>query len=161
MFSKFWEFLEKNKTLHSGLTALLFITQLAHLYWLFTHVVLFKLTGTSFFDPSPTVNTLLALSDFTEIPALITGSFFYANKLRKDPNHKNLLFLILLNSQWLHLLWITDAVILEQLQGQAPVSLPIWLSWFAIAVDYFELPVIIDSIKEFFASFKKHERNNS
>lgn len=149
MFEKFWSFVEKYKTLHAGLSAALFIIQLIHLYWMFTHIILFRLTGHSYFNPTPLFNTLLAFADYTEVPALITASLLYFSELRQGFNKKAIWFLFLLNSQWLHLFWITDEIIYDQFTGHAAIIIPIWLSWIAISVDYFEVPVIIDTSWKF------------
>ncbi len=147
--------MEDNKTFHSGLTAALFLTQIVHLFWLFTHVILVKLTGNSPIEYSALFNTLLALADYTEIPALISASLLYAGQLKSGFNRKAFFFLLLVNSQWLHLFWVTDEVVFEQFTGSPAVILPVWLSWFAIAVDYFELPVIFDTTKDFIKGLKK------
>lgn len=148
----FWKWYNENLKLNSGVTAGLFLIQLFHLYWLTTHVVLFRLTGVSFFDPNKFWQTFIILADYTEIPALILTSIFYINELRKGFSYKSLLYLILLNTQWLHIFWITDEVVLEQFTGSALVIFPIWLSWIAICVDYLELPVIYDTTKKFVIS---------
>jgi hypothetical protein len=155
MLSKFWKFLEDNKTFHSGLTAALFLTQIVHLFWLFTHVILVKLTGYSPIEYSAFFNTLLALADYTEIPALISASLLYARELKSVFNQKSFWFLLLVNSQWLHLFWITDEVVFEQFTGSPALMLPVWLSWFAIAVDYFELPVIFDTSIQFIKGLRR------
>ena len=100
--------------------------------------------------------------DYTEIPALILSSIFYIGELQKEfnPRHigaswKSILFLILLNSQWLHLFWITDEVVVAQFTGAAAVVLPVWLSWFAILIDYLEVPVIYDTIKKVILSLTR------
>ena len=56
------------------------------------------------------------------------------------------LFLLLLNSQWLHLFWITDEIVLETFTGQALFPIPVWLAWIAISIDYLELPVMYDTV---------------
>lgn len=82
---------------------------------------------------------LLISVDYVEIPALLAASLLYMQDIRQKGVHfKALLFLVLINSQWLHIFWITDELVVG---GQ----LPLWLSWTAIALDYLELPVIIDT----------------
>ena len=56
--------------------------------------------------------------------------------------------MILINSQWLHLFWITDEIIYAQFTGEAAFMIPAWLAWIAISIDYLELPVIYDTIKK-------------
>lgn len=155
MLDKFWQWLERYRTIHIGLSAALFLIQLFHLYWLFTHIVLFRLTGHSYYNPNLILQTFLILADYTEIPALISTSFLYLSELRQGFKIKNILFLFLLNSQWLHLFWITDEVIYNAFTGHAAIIIPAWLSWVAIAVDYFELPVIYDTIKQLLLLSKK------
>ena len=150
MITRFWQWYNKNHLLNSGITAGIFAFQLFHLYWLTTHVVLHGLIGKSFFDPSAILTTIIAVVDYTEIPAIIIASLFYINELRLKFSWKGFTYLILLNSQWLHLFWITDEVVIQQFTGTAPIILPIGLSWFAIIIDYFELPVIYDTLKKFF-----------
>ena len=123
------------------ITASLFIVQLIHLYWLSTDVVIFRLTGKDFFELSDFWSMVIALVDYTEVPALIAGTVLYLK-------NRNLLFLVLINLQWLHLFWITDEFIVEQFTGAANTVLPLWLAWLAIVIDYLELPVIFDTIRK-------------
>ena len=52
-----------------------------------------------------------------------------------------------LNSQWLHIFWITDEYVAAELGGSSNAALPGWLAWVAILIDYLELPVIFDTLK--------------
>ena len=52
-----------------------------------------------------------------------------------------------LNSQWLHIFWITDEFVVESNESQATV-LPAWLAYAAILIDYLELPVIADTVRK-------------
>lgn len=161
MWQKFWAWYNKYLVLNTGIAAGLFVLQLIHLYWLTTHVVFLKLFDTSFFTPSPFWETIIVLVDYTEIPALITTSLVYINELRKRYNLKSILYLIFLNSQFLHIFWITDEFVEARLTGAPEVTiLPLWLAFLAIAIDYLELPVIFETIKKFFevlgrGNFKK------
>lgn len=66
------------------------------------------------------------------------------------------MFLFFINSQWLHIYWITDEFVLEHITRHVgPSILPVWLAWVAILIDYLELPVIVDTLRKFFASLKK------
>ena len=94
------------------------------------------------------------------IPLLILPKN-YIQDLQKEfnPRHigaswKSILFLILLNSQWLHLFWITDEVVVAQFTGAAAIAIPVWLSWCAIMIDYLELPVMYDTFKKVFQSLR-------
>ncbi len=156
IFKKFWKFYEKNLLLSYGIAAFLFTLQLVHLYWLTTSVVFERLFGQGFFELSGIWYLIILFVDYTEIPAIILTSLVYINELRKGRNLKALLFLIFLNSQWLHIFWITDEFVVDQLLGTETVSsLPPWLAWIAILIDYLELPVIADTIKKFFIAAKK------
>jgi hypothetical protein len=152
----FWDWYEKHKTLNLGIAALLFTLQLVHLYWLTTHVVFSKAFGISYFNPSEAFESILVLVDYTEIPALISVSLVYINKLRQKYDFKSALYLIFLNSQWLHIFWITDEFVIKHFLGHTgPEVLPVWLAWLAIFIDYLELPVIYDTLKEFTKTLKK------
>ncbi|WP_196300572.1 hypothetical protein, partial [Streptococcus pneumoniae] len=72
-------------------------------------------------------------------------SVLYIYELQKRFSWKPVLFLIMLNSQWLHLFWITDEFVVNQFAGRAVTVLPVWLAWVAILIDYLEVPVMIDT----------------
>lgn len=99
--------------------------------------------------------------DYTEIPAIILTSLVYVNEFREKRNAKSIFYLFFLNSQWLHIFWITDEFVITQFTGATFVMMPVWLSWLAIAIDYLELPVIYDTLKKFFASLLKKDENSS
>lgn len=134
------------------MAAFLFIWQLIHLYWLTVHVVFLNLFNISLLHLEEIWEFLIVIVDYTEIPALISTSFVYIFGLTKKFSWKNILFLIFVNSQWLHLFWITDEFVIEQFTGSSTQILPIWLAWLAIFIDYLELPVIYDTTKKFFGS---------
>lgn len=151
----FWEKYEKRYRLYAGLTTALFLLQIVHLYWLTTHVVTFRLFDKSLFDPSRFWELIIIFVDYTEIPAIIATSLLYIHSLRNRWNKKDLLLLILINSQWLHLFWISDEFVVDVLRHQdTSTILPFWLAWIAIIIDYLELPVMYDTIKKFFRSLK-------
>jgi len=152
----FWGWYEDNLQLNIGIAAGLFLWQLVHLIWLSGDVVFRRLLGTGFFELSGFWEYFIIVVDFTEIPAIISVSLLYLNDLRKEFSYKSILFLILLNSQWLHLFWITDEFIVHQFQGHMETStLPVWLAWVAIFIDYLELPVMYDTTKRFLKTFRK------
>ncbi|OGI93668.1 hypothetical protein A3A03_00595 [Candidatus Nomurabacteria bacterium RIFCSPLOWO2_01_FULL_40_18] len=155
MLNKFWSWYGRNYKLNLYITAGLFVWQLAHLYWLSADVVGLRLFGYELWNVGKVGNFLISIVDYTEIPALILTSIFYIHELKKEFRWKSVLFLILLNSQWLHLFWITDEVVVAQFTGAAAIALPIWLSWLAILIDYLELPVIYDTIKKAIQSLRK------
>ena len=142
----FWRWYERHLTLATATAAAMFVLQLVHLYWLTTDVVLFRITGRSFFDVTGVWQLLIVVVDYFEIPALVTTSFVYINDIRKGEVRRGLLYLVLLNSQWIHLLWITDEFVVNELFG-AGVSIPVLLAWVAILIDYLELPVIVDTLR--------------
>lgn len=161
MLDKFWKWYNKHLLLNTGIAAGLFVLQLIHLYWLTTHVATVKLFGIDLFSPPPFWETIIVLVDYTEIPALITTSLVYINELRQKGYHlKSILYLIFLNSQFLHIFWITDEFVEARLTGAPEVTiLPLWLAFLAIAIDYLELPVIFETIKKLFELLKKGQVN--
>lgn len=155
-FNKFWFWYEKNLKLNIGIAAFLFVWQLFHLFWLTTDVVFDRLFSLTLLNLSGFWEYFIVAIDYTEIPALITVSLVYLNELRKGKDSKkNILLLVMLNSQWFHLFWITDEFVVSQFRSTGETILPIWLAWLAIFIDYLELPVMYDTIKKFFTIAKK------
>lgn len=155
VFQKLSDWYERHYTMNVGIAAGLFIWQLLHLYWLTLHVVAERLLGISYLELQGFWKLLIILVDYTEIPAIIAVSLVYVHELSKKWNIKSILFLLFINSQWLHLLWITDEFIIEQFTKSGVILFPLWLVWTAILIDYLELPVIFDTIKKFLVSLKK------
>ncbi len=154
--NRFWAWYERHYTLTLTVTTFLFALQVVHLFWLATHVIALRLVGESFFYTTPLIQTVIILIDYTEIPALITTTLLYLFDLRTTFSWKALLFLVFLNSQWLHLFWITDEFVLDQFQGRPGATvLPMWLAWVAILIDYLELPVIIDTFAKLGKTLRK------
>lgn len=141
----FWGWYERNYSLILWATTLLFLVQVVHLYWLGADVIAGKILGYSFFNPSALWRYLIIVVDYTEVPALVSTSVLYLYELRKKFSWKAVAFLVMLNSQWLHLFWITDEFVINQFAGRADSVLPAWLAWVAIFIDYLELPVIVDT----------------
>lgn len=149
MLQRFWQWYERHYVLNLTLTTFLFALQLVHLYWLSTHVVALRLVGESWFTPTTLWQYVIILVDYTEIPALITTSILYLYELRQHLSWRPVLFLVLLNIQWLHLFWITDEFVVSRLLGfptHETIILPLWLAWIALFIDYLELPVMVDTI---------------
>jgi hypothetical protein len=147
--ARFWGWYERHQKLNTILVSLLFTWQLWHLYWLTTAVVFPRLFGVSLFNPSRLVEILILSADFAEIPALIGATLLYLAEIRRRGySAKNLGLIFLINTQWLHIFWITDEFIVEHMAGHSLVSLPLWLAWIAILIDYLELPVIYDTLKK-------------
>ena len=153
IWDKFWNFYDSNYNLTLGVTLALFSLQIVHLFWLFTNVIWFKLFSQSLYDFGPIAEKILILVDFTEIPALIAASLVYIDDLRNNFNYKSIIFLILLNSQWLHLFWITDEFVVSEFTQK--VLFPSWLAWVAILIDYLEVPVILDTLSKFLKHLKE------
>jgi hypothetical protein len=153
---RFFDWYERNYTINISVAAGLFVLQLVHLYWLTADVVAQRLFDESYFNPDGIFYAFILVVDYTEIPALLGVSLIYINELRKGFSWKPLLFLLFLNSQWLHIFWITDEFVVNEFSGQvAQSSLPGWLAWTAILIDYLELPVIYDTIKKLFVSVRE------
>jgi hypothetical protein len=148
MWNRFWRWYERHYLLNVSVASGLFVLQLIHLYWLAASPIAMRLTGESFFNPSGAVQYAIFFVDYTEIPALMAVSLVYVNELRAGFAWRPLLFLAFLNSQWLHIFWITDQYVSNELSGRPTVSsLPGWLAWVAILIDYLELPVIYDTFR--------------
>lgn len=155
MFDKFWAWYEKHYVVNISASLVLFALQIFHLYWLTAHVVATRLVGKSFYAPTGVMEWIIIVVDYTEIPALLAVSLIYIHELRQKFTWKSVIFLIFLNSQWLHLFWITDEFVQTKLVGgPAMTVLPLWLAWVAIGIDYLELPVIADTVKKLYIALK-------
>jgi len=149
--NQFWGWYERNLRINIGIAAFLFVWQLVHLFWLASDVIAEHLLSFTLLNLSGIWEYVIIAIDYTEIPAIFTVSLVYINELRQNKNlKKNWLFLVLLNSQWLHLFWITDEFVLDRFRETGGTVLPLWLAWVAIMIDYLELPVMYDTIKKFF-----------
>ncbi len=149
MFRTFFDWYNKNYQFNLRLATVLFLLQIFHLIWLTGNVVVFRLFGVSFLPHW--LDGLVAIVDYTEIPALISISLVYVNEIfTGKANQKTWLYLFLLNTQWLHLFWITDEVVVANFTGHTGLAIPIWLAWIGIFIDYLELPVMYDTIKKSF-----------
>ena len=155
-FTKLFDWYKRNYQANLYIVSFLFLWQLVHLYWMFADIILLRLFGHEFWHVGKVGNIIISVVDYTEIPAIILTSIFYLSELAKQFSWKNILFLVLINSQWLHLFWITDEVVLAQFTGAAVVSMPAWLAWCAILIDYLELPVIYDTVKKAIFSLRAH-----
>lgn len=158
IINSFFRWYDKHLLLNTAIAAVLFSLQLVHLYWLTTDIVLYKLLDQKFFGLSGVWETIILIVDYTEIPVIITTSLIYLNELRKKFNWKSILFLLFLNSQWLHIFWITDEFVIEHVTSHVgPSILTPTLAWIAIMIDYLELPVIYDTIKKLFDGLKSQD----
>jgi hypothetical protein len=157
MWRAFWAWYERHYRLNVTVAAVLFALQLVHLYWLAADVIALRLVDESYWSPSAAVQYVILVIDYTEIPALVSVSLVYVNELRKGNWQRPLLFLLLLNSQWLHIFWITDEFVVNEIAGQPDTtSLPAWLAWVAILIDYLELPVIYDTFRRMIRALREH-----
>ncbi len=157
----FWSKYQKRYSLYSGITAGVFLLQIIHLYWLTTHVVSYRLAGFSLFNPNDFWQFVIIFVDYLEIPAIISTSILYVYSLRQGFNKKDLFFLLLLNTQWLHIFWISDEFVESIFLGvESATILPAWLAFVAIIIDYLELPVMYDATKKFIASIVKKNGKN-
>jgi hypothetical protein len=152
----FWAWYERHYALNVGLAALLFALQLVHLAWLTGDVVLRRLSGEGYLSFDGPFRFLILAVDYTEIPALIGTSLIYLNDLRKGWSTRSALFLLFLNSQWLHIFWITDEFVVAEFGGEGS-GIPAWLAWIAILIDYLELPVIVDTFRRLGAALRERQ----
>ncbi|MBX4191941.1 hypothetical protein KW798_00415 [Candidatus Parcubacteria bacterium] len=158
LWNKFWHWYERTYTFNITVALVLFLLQIVHLVWLFGEVIWTKLYGVPLFTFEGVYKILIILVDYTEIPAIISVSLIYIDELRRNWSTQALLFLLMLNSQWLHLFWITDEVVVETFTSHALVAIPLWLAWIAILIDYLEVPVMFDTLRRFFKAIQ-HRRS--
>lgn len=142
----FWAWYERNYKLNVTIAAVLFCLQLVHLVWLTGQPLADRALGDPLFDVEGPLRWLIVLVDYTEIPALLSVSLVYLHDLRGGFSWKPVLYLAFLNSQWLHIFWITDEFVVSSGSGEG-TALPPWLAYVAILIDYLELPVIWDTVK--------------
>jgi hypothetical protein len=154
MWQSFWGWYERTYTLNVSIALGLFLIQIIHLLWLTGEVVWAHLTGAPLLTFTGIWETVIVLVDYTEIPALLSVSLVYINELRKGWDTKSALYLAFLNSQWLHIFWITDEYVVTLFNNPGTV-LPLWLAYLAIAIDYLEVPVMLDTFKKFFAALRE------
>lgn len=152
----FWIWYERHYRLNIAIAASLFVLQLIHLYWLSMDVVLLRLVGPLGLWPQELwLELFITLVDYTEVPALLAASLVYIDEWHRGRRLKPFVYLLLLNSQWLHIFWITDEFVVDHLTGNHNgTALSLSLAWVAIAIDYFEVPVIIDLLVELARNLK-------
>ncbi len=163
IFVKFFEWYERYTEQNTLIATGLFFTQVLHLIWLALFVIATRLTGHPIWQPSSFWETLIILFDYVEIPAIVAVSLLYVNKLRKNEEvRKSVRNLLFLNSQWLHIFWITDEFVVDKFSGAAEFAtvLPVWLAWIAILIDYLEVPVMYDTAKQSVKILRKRRRGS-
>jgi hypothetical protein len=148
---RFWAWYQRHYVATLVITTAVFLLQIFHLYWLFTDVVLQRLTGRSYFVFPEQGMIVYVLADYLEIPALLSASLLYVYELRRGFLWRSLFLLLLLNTQWIHLFWITDDVVVRTFAHVSILSWTSALAWVAILIDYLELPVIADTLRRVFA----------
>ena len=148
---RFWSWYQRHYLATLIITTAAFLLQIFHLYWLFTEVIMERLTGRSWFVFPQAGMVLYVLADYLEIPALVSASVLYLNDLRRGVKLKGLLFLLLLNSQWIHMLWITDDVVVRTFANTSLLSWGAAVAWVAILIDYLEVPVIVDTLRRVYS----------
>jgi hypothetical protein len=154
LVNSFFAWYERHYRINIAIASGLFALQIIHLIWLTGQPVAEKATGDALFTLDGPLQWLIILVDYTEIPALLSVSLVYINELRKRFDVKHLAFLIFLNSQYLHIFWITDEFVVATNEGES-TALPPWLAWAAILIDYLELPVIFDTLKKLAVSIRE------
>jgi hypothetical protein len=154
MWRAFWDWYERTYTLNVSIALGLFLVQIIHLAWLSGEVVWAHLFGAPLFVFSGVWENIIVLVDYTEIPAILSVSLVYVHELRQSLNFKSGLYLFLLNIQLLHIFWITDEFV-ETSFNSAGTVFPLWLAYIAIAIDYLELPVMLDTCKKFAVALRE------
>ena len=155
---KILNFWTRYENLNLKITFILISLQILHLYWLTADVVLQRLLGQSYLGLPRELLPLFIIVDYVEIPALVSGITFYLFSISKGgpDSRKNVIFLVLLGIQVVHIFWITDEIVYQSLLGNDLIKIPVYLTWVAILIDYLEIPVMIDL---FYKTFKV-KRNN-
>lgn len=150
---KILDFWTKYESLNLKITFILISLQILHLYWLTADVVLQRIAGESYLGLPRILLPLFIIVDYVEIPALVSGITFYLFSIFKRGSHsrKNVVFLLLLAIQVVHIFWITDEVVYESLLDNDLVVFPAYAAWTAILIDYLEIPVMVDL---FYKTFK-------
>jgi hypothetical protein len=143
---KILDFWTKYESLNLKITFILISLQILHLYWLTADVVLQRIAGESYLGLPRILLPLFIVVDYVEIPALVSGITFYLFSIFKRGSHsrKNVVFLLLLAIQVVHIFWITDEIVYESLLDNDLVIFPVYAAWTAILIDYLEIPVMVD-----------------
>jgi hypothetical protein len=147
----FWAWYQRHYLATLVITTAIFLLQAFHLYWLFSDVILQRLTGHSAFVFPEAGMVLYVLADYLEIPALISASLLYVFELRRRPGWRPLSMLLLLNTQWVHMLWITDDVVVRSFASTSLFSWGSAAAWVAILIDYLEVPIMVDTLRRVYA----------
>ena len=144
---RFWAWYQRHYLATLVITTAVFLLQAFHLYWLFTDVVVKRLTGHSVFAFPEAGMVVYVVADYLEIPALVSATLLYVYEMRRHPGWRPLLLLLLLNTQWIHMLWITDDVVVRSFTSTSLLTWGSVVAWVAILIDYLEVPVMVDSVR--------------
>jgi hypothetical protein len=111
---KFWT---RYENLNLKITFILISLQILHLYWLTADVVLQRILGQGYLGLPKELIPFFIVVDYVEIPALVSGITFYLFSICKGEPYprKNMIFLVLLAIQVVHIFWITDEIVYESL----------------------------------------------
>ena len=153
LIDRFWRWYERHYVVNISIAVGLFVLQIIHLIWLAGDVIALRLSGEAVFNFNGIWKALFILVDYTEIPAIISVSLVYIYELRKKWSVKSFIYLVFLNVQWLHLFWITDEFVVSTFTNNP--TLPSWLAWIAILIDYLEVPVIIETVRKLLQAIKE------
>lgn len=158
----FWNWYERHYALNVSIAAALFALQLVHLVWLTGEVLWTRATGEPLFTIDGPFAWFVYAVDYTEIPALVSVSLVYLNELRRGFEWRSALYLVFLNSQWLHIFWITDEFVVGEFTSTGgTAAMPAWLAWIAILIDYLELPVMVDTVRRTAAAIRGRRRRDA
>lgn len=149
MIVAFLRWYERSYRLQLRVAAVVFVLQIVHLIWLTTDVVSVRLFETTPLLHARWTELLIVFVDHLEIPTLVMVSLIYLRALRQRYHFRDVLYLGLLNSQWLHIFWITDEFVIDVFSNST-TQLTFAFAWAAIILDYFELPVIYETLRRAF-----------
>jgi len=143
----FWRWYRRHYLATLVITTAVFVLQLFHLYWLFTDVILKRITGQSYFLFPPQGLFIYVLIDYLEIPTHLSAMILYFYEFRQGVRARSLFFFLLLQLHWVHLVWITDDVVVRDLTQHSLIAWGSIAAWIAIAIDYLEVPIIVDRLR--------------
>ncbi len=146
-WNAFWQWYRRHYLATLVITTAVFVLQLFHLYWLFTDVILKRITGQSYFLFPPQGLFIYVLIDYLEIPTHLSAMVLYFYEFRQGVRARSLFFFLLLQLHWVHLVWITDDVVVRDLTQHSLIAWGSIAAWIAIAIDYLEVPIIVDRLR--------------
>ena len=157
---KIVNFWHRYESLNLKISFILISLQLLHLYWLTTDVVLQRIYGHSFFLFPRNLLPMFIIIDYIEVPALVSGITFYSLSIynHEKESRKNSLFLAMLAVQVVHIYWITDDVVAKTFFQSKFLTLPVYVAWIAILIDYLEIPVIVDLFYKIIKGRRKEDK---